>query len=250
MAASPSSSGASRSAGSRPAKGRNKFALVFWLILFGGGFYCGIATARWALHGPDYARRILDLPNGSASPAVIATAPTTAGTPAQPPAVSTPASQPGAGTTSPPANPATVPTGTPPATGTPTEPSGKSDAASATPNHTDEKKPDTPAIPSDLKSQIKGYNALLRDIEEQVSRQYANESANTSVAPTDQPMPPEALDELRKTIHTAQAYYDVIVADPNFAKHYEEKEAALPTNAVPAPLVALGPDRLHFIRAK
>lgn len=218
-----------RGAANRPSS-RSCLTFVWWLLLIGVGFYFGVSASRYAMRGPTFARKILELPDPHALPVAPPTSvlPSTVSAPAG--GVQTAGSTPA---------------------GAPAQPQGVS-------GQTGMVAPGNAALANGtlvgtMETQVKQYNALLREVQD-AARAYSSAS---KVADQPGPSPVDltareesATQDFENKARAAQALYDTIAATPKFVSRYVEKEPCIVKEELPPGLPAMNAEKLRFIRAR
>lgn len=248
----------------RSGRGRGKFVLFGLLVVFGLGFYTGTWAIKRAANGPAWVQRLFGLPQGTvASVSPVVNAPVTnaphSGTPTNTPPSSPPvvSNAPGLEKGEQPTLPldaggASGGTGSSSHSSTPTDQAtnnGPSNApADANASH------EAPAASDDLDRSVRDYNSILRKVQDSQHSYEAAHKVTSNPKSGSQAMLAAldrenvALTEIQSALQRAQALYDVIVANPQFAAKYKEMNAVLTIDRVPPTLLDSGADKLRFIR--
>jgi len=254
MASNPSSDTLRPPAARRPVRGRFRFTLFLWLVLFGAGVYTGIATTkRVVAGGPAWAQNLLGVTPAPAGAPVAAMPPTNPTAPNTTPGQS---ALPDAANTARTAQADTAPPQTP----------RLSDEEAATPRtgtnaaqSSSGANPDSVSAPSsdkELDRQVEDYNRVLRRIQqsqqnyEAAHKVTSDSSTSTSNLQTLLERQNTYIGEIVAGYQRAQAMLNALQETPRFGEFYEETQPCLSVDQVPASLLNLGVDRLKFLQRR
>lgn len=220
-------------------RGRSKGLLLFWLCLFGLGFYSGnLSTRKVIRDGHPLLQRMMGVAD-----LLTQAAPTPQNTLA-------PSSQPT------PNNPQIKPTTPNAAPGVPLETSTKPPTQQRSTESSQEAVPDLTTNPDELDKMVRDYNLVLRQVmEEHAQFQTARKiTSNANANPQDQEKAildqSNAAEKLVTAVQRAQTLYDHIHGQSQFDKRYKETYRAIAASDLPKSLPEMSVDNLKFIRPR
>jgi hypothetical protein len=227
---------------------------LWWLLLFGGGFYAGVVATQKSVNGPAWVRHLFGV-TPPAAPAIATTtaAPQPKATPANPAAPTPPVPDDRAAS-----HVATSGVTGPQRAPRPSEetPAPSRNADSQPDSGASTSAPNSQADDRTLDSQAQEYNDVLRRIQES-ARNYA--AAHRVVADTG-----TKSQDLQVALDRQNTFVEEIVAGnqraksllasiqdaPDFTEQYVETTPCLTVAEVPASLLNQGVDKLKFLQRR